>query len=90
MSMGVPYSQGAVNTESRSQAHSLPCVTSVMSVFCVHLVIYQQQLQLELPEARTAEQPIGSAGGTLNLSDSSVRWFFGQKFLEEFRIWSII
>jgi hypothetical protein len=36
-----------------------PCVISVMSVFCVHLIVYQQQ-QLGLPEARRLSSP--SAG----------------------------
>ncbi len=59
--MGVTYSQGAVNTESRSQ----PSLRNFghVGVLCT-LIIYKQQLQLELPEARIAEQPIGSAGGT--------------------------
>ncbi len=35
----------------------LPCVISLMSVFCVHLVIYQQLQQLGLTEARSWAAP---------------------------------
>ncbi len=43
----------------------LPCVISVMPVFCVHLNINQQQHQLGLPEKLATEQLLGRAGGTV-------------------------
>ncbi len=39
--------------EAGSADPCLPCRISIMSVFCVHLVIYQQLQQLGLPEARS-------------------------------------
>jgi hypothetical protein len=56
---------------TRKVGPSLPCVISVMRVFCVHLVIYeyQQLQQLGLPEARSSAAPFQArlydiAGGT--------------------------
>jgi hypothetical protein len=42
---------------TRRVGHCLPCVISLISVFCVHFVIYQQLQQLGSPEPRSWSAP---------------------------------